>query len=133
MSETSAPALVATRRLPPVSDLLRWVFGALLVFGLGYWLIGQAIDEPSRFAKVSVIGFSNGMIYALIALGYTLVYGIIELINFAHGDNFMLATFQANSMFVDGQFQIPLLFGTIAIPLGTAAAIDDSAWQKVYA
>jgi branched-chain amino acid transport system permease protein len=73
------------------------------------------------------------MIYALIALGYTLVYGIIELINFAHGDNFMLATFQSQSMFVDGSFQIPLLFGTIAIPLGTAAAIDDSAWQKAYA
>ncbi len=35
-------------------------------------------------------GLSNGILYALIALGYTLVYGIIELINFAHGDLFML-------------------------------------------
>jgi branched-chain amino acid transport system permease protein len=112
---------------------LRWLFGALILLGLAYWLIGEAIEEPSRFAKVSVIGFSNGMIYALIALGYTLVYGIIELINFAHGDNFMLGTFQAQSMFVDGSFQIPLLFGTIAIPLGTAASIDSSNWQKVYA
>ena len=34
-----------------------------------------------------------GAIYALIALGYTMVYGIIELINFAHGDVFMVATF----------------------------------------
>ena len=33
--------------------------------------------------------------YALIALGYTMVYGIIELINFAHGDLFMLATIVA--------------------------------------
>ena len=48
------------------------------------------------------------MIYALIALGYTLVYGIIELINFAHGDNFMLGGFQTNSMVNDGSFQIPL-------------------------
>ena len=37
-------------------------------------------------------GISNGALYALIALGYTLVYGIIELINFAHGDLFMLGT-----------------------------------------
>ena len=35
-------------------------------------------------------GISKGSVYALIALGYTMVYGIIELINFAHGDVFML-------------------------------------------
>ena len=38
------------------------------------------------------IGLSNGALYALIALGYTMVYGIIELINFAHGDLFMLGS-----------------------------------------
>ena len=59
---------------------------------------------------MTLIGFTNGSIYALVALGYTLVYGIIELINFAHGDNFMLGTFQTQSMIVDGSFQIPLLF-----------------------
>ncbi len=42
-----------------------------------------------------ITGLSNGMIIALIALGYTMVYGIIELINFAHGDLFMLGTFCA--------------------------------------
>ena len=36
------------------------------------------------------IGLTNGAVYALVALGYTLVYGILELINFAHGDVFML-------------------------------------------
>ena len=45
---------------------------------------------------MSLIGFTNGTIIALIALGYTLVYGIIEFINFAHGDNFMLGSFQTN-------------------------------------
>ena len=40
-----------------------------------------------------MIGITNGAFIALIALGYTLVYGIIELINFAHGDLFMLGTF----------------------------------------
>jgi branched-chain amino acid transport system permease protein len=40
------------------------------------------------FAEQMTLGLTNGAIYALIALGYTMVYGIIELINFAHGDIF---------------------------------------------
>ena len=40
-----------------------------------------------------VNGISLGSIYALIALGYTMVYGIIKLINFAHGDVFMVGAF----------------------------------------
>src|SRR5271170_4056930 len=47
------------------------------------------------FLQQLIIGLSNGMIIALIALGYTMVYGIIELINFAHGDLFMLGCFAA--------------------------------------
>src|SRR4051794_12705537 len=42
--------------------------------------------------QVLLIGISNGAVIALVALGYTLVYGIIEFINFAHGDLFMLGT-----------------------------------------
>lgn len=40
-----------------------------------------------------VNGISLGSIYALIALGYTMVYGIVRLINFAHGDVFMVGAF----------------------------------------
>lgn len=47
------------------------------------------------FAQILVYGFANGSIYALIAIGYTMVYGIIELINFAHGDVFTLGGFVA--------------------------------------
>src|ERR687885_830994 len=43
--------------------------------------------------QVLLIGLANGAIVATIALGYTMVYGIIELINFAHGDVFMLGAF----------------------------------------
>src|SRR4051812_50018497 len=39
-----------------------------------------------------LIGITNGAIISLVALGYTLVYGIIELINFAHGDVFMIGS-----------------------------------------
>src|SRR5579859_5330356 len=40
-------------------------------------------------------GLTTGTLFALIAIGYTMVYGIIELINFAHGDLFMLGSFLA--------------------------------------
>ncbi len=47
------------------------------------------------FLQYALIGLTNGALFALIALGYTMVYGIIELINFAHGDVFMLGSFLA--------------------------------------
>ncbi|NTW77148.1 MAG: branched-chain amino acid ABC transporter permease LivH, partial [Syntrophaceae bacterium] len=40
-------------------------------------------------------GITRGSIYALIALGYTMVYGILELINFAHGEIYMIGAFTA--------------------------------------
>ncbi|MEA2408216.1 MAG: branched-chain amino acid transport system permease protein, partial [Thermoleophilaceae bacterium] len=46
-----------------------------------------------QFLTVLLTGITNGAIYALVALGYTLVYGIIELINFAHGELFMIGSF----------------------------------------
>ena len=51
------------------------------------------------FLQILVVGVTTGAIYALIALGYTMVYGIIELINFAHGDIFMIGTFICISIF----------------------------------
>jgi branched-chain amino acid transport system permease protein len=51
--------------------------------------------DLSRIGFNLVSGLSNGAIWALIAMGYTLVYGIIELINFAHGDVFMIGSFVA--------------------------------------
>jgi branched-chain amino acid transport system permease protein len=51
------------------------------------------------FLQILVIGVTTGAIYALIALGYTMVYGIIELINFAHGDIFMIGTFVCVTIF----------------------------------
>ncbi len=49
--------------------------------------------------QLLVVGLATGAIYALIALGYTMVYGIIELINFAHGDIFMIGTLICISIF----------------------------------
>ena len=49
-----------------------------------------------------VNGISLGSIYALIALGYTMVYGIIKLINFAHGDVFMIGSFIGFTQLLNG-------------------------------
>jgi branched-chain amino acid transport system permease protein len=65
-------------------------FAALLVGLLLVWLIVNFAKGPADFMTVFFIGLTNGAVYALVALGYTLVYGILELINFAHGDVFML-------------------------------------------
>ena len=48
-----------------------------------------------QLAQTLIIGLADGLIFALVALGYTLVYGIIELINFAHGDVFMVGSLLA--------------------------------------
>jgi branched-chain amino acid transport system permease protein len=60
-----------------------------------------------------------GAIYALVALGYTMVYGIIELINFAHGDIFMVGTFV--SLFFLSSFPAPLDF----LGLNLSGAINE--------
>ncbi|MEA2623787.1 MAG: branched-chain amino acid transport system permease protein [Chloroflexota bacterium] len=68
---------------------------------IGPWLFVAAVAAVV-FAFIGPAQFMNaltlGAIYALVALGYTMVYGIIELINFAHGDVFMVGAF--TSMFV---------------------------------
>src|SRR5205823_8439158 len=63
-----------------------------------------------------VAGVSNGAIWALIAIGYTLVYGIIELINFAHGDVFMIGSFAAVGFW--SAIGIGLATGTVGLVFG---------------
>jgi branched-chain amino acid transport system permease protein len=135
MATAESTIAARRRRRIPASQVLLWIFGAILVLGVGYWLIGELVDSPSRFLEITLIGFTNGSIFALIALGYTLVYGIIELINFAHGDNFMLGTFQTQSIVREGRFEVPFYPATweLGIPLGAAAVAGSSGWEKAYA
>jgi branched-chain amino acid transport system permease protein len=88
--------------------------------------------------QVLLIGLANGAIVALIALGYTLVYGIIELINFAHGDVFMLGTmvaltvitFSTSTFGARNPLQLPLpililsVAGMILVSAGACALIN---------
>src|SRR5918993_4638202 len=50
-------------------------------------------DFVTQFWPSTIDGLTNGSIYALVALGYTLVYGVLRLINFAHSEIFMVGTF----------------------------------------
>ncbi len=65
-------------------------FGVGLVLIVLAWLGVNLVKDVDTFFRVLLIGVSQGALYALVALGYTLVYGILELINFAHGDVFMI-------------------------------------------
>ena len=67
---------------------------------MGIWLVGNFVKDPTEFINVGLIGLTNGSIYGLVALGYTLVYGILQLINFAHGDVFALAGLVASTLIV---------------------------------
>ena len=86
---TSTTAGAASARVN-VGKLLTKLSIVLIAAGVIYWLGRNLLNDPQQFFSVGITGLSNGALYALIALGYTLVYGIIELINFAHGDLFML-------------------------------------------
>ena len=59
------------------------LIGIGLVVLLVIWLIVNLIKTPDEFLSAFLIGITNGSVYGLVALGYTLVYGILELINFA--------------------------------------------------
>jgi len=94
-----------------------------------------------QILQVIIIGLSNGLIFALVALGYTLVYGIIELINFAHGDLFMLGSFVAlvlisNVFALTASTPMGLMIGqillTIAVTMAATAAINLSIERIAY-
>jgi branched-chain amino acid transport system permease protein len=56
--------------------------GAIAIsLAAAFWMLINIIESPDQFAQSAIAGLRNGLIYAMIALGYTLVYGIIELIN----------------------------------------------------
>jgi branched-chain amino acid transport system permease protein len=76
--------------------ILAWigkVFLIVLAIAAVVILAINLVKEPTLFAQIVITGLQLGFVYALIALGYTMVYGIVKLINFAHGDVFMVGAF----------------------------------------
>lgn len=101
------------------------LLAAIIIFVLGKNLI----KDPVLFAQFVISGLQLGFVYAMIALGYTMVYGIVKLINFAHGDVFMVGAFV--SFFAVTQFKlhrwpaavIPGLPESIVVGVGSLTVI----------
>jgi branched-chain amino acid transport system permease protein len=122
MEAASLPESAPTtepRRSPGqvVNDNLLWIL-------LGAALVIFFVQDPKQTLDDVKTGLSNGTIWALIALGYTLVYGIIELINFAHGEVFMIGSFVCVSIWqtlaVTGDSSLPAIVGSIIFGLALA-------------
>lgn len=67
----------------------------------------------AEFLQYTVNGLAQGSVYALIALGYTMVYGILKLINFAHSEFYMSGAFFALVVF--STFKLPLVLGFFVV------------------
>ena len=93
-----ATATAALQRVR--SSSLIDAIGLFLLALLVLWLAVKFFQDPTRFINVGILGARNGAIYGLVALGYTLVYGILQLINFAHGDVFALSGLVASTMII---------------------------------
>ena len=128
-----------SRSFRALRDYVERGLGLLLVGGAVLYLVVQAFRIPGRFFDAFVDGVNKGSLYALIALGYTMVYGIIELINFSHGDLFMLASvlaaFLAISTFgaTSASFLAVLgLIATLLIVMVAAAGLNVAAERLAY-
>ena len=116
---------------PALAAVIRVVRGFLSKYGLILVLLAlpvyygiQDLSEEgdlSRLASNLKDGISNGAIWALVALGYTLVYGIIELINFAHGEVFMIGSFVSFALW--GTLGLTLTTGVLGVAGGLVVTL----------
>jgi branched-chain amino acid transport system permease protein len=91
-----------------------------------------------QFFQQLVNGLTLGSLYALIAVGYTVVYGIVQLINFAHGEVFMVGAFGALTtylLFFDGKSSVWILpimiVGAMIASVGTAVLMERVAYRPL--
>jgi branched-chain amino acid transport system permease protein len=107
------------RRFVVATLVLYIVFLLGPIVGLDLPVVFAAIKaNPLQLVQFLIIGLSNGAIIAIIALGYTMVYGIIELINFAHGDVYMIGVFTSLTVLsvtgtLESKDPVKILFGLI--------------------
>src|SRR4249920_3851639 len=117
----AAPAVTTTLDRLRKAGVVNLIGLGLLAL-VGVWLVGNFVQDPTEFINVALIGLTNGTIYGLVALGYTLIYGILQLINFAHGDVFALSGLVAWSLIVnvlglDKDSSVPVIIGGMLLTL----------------
>ncbi len=119
-----------------IKAILQANLGPTLLFLLGAFaawkLMVGFIGSPQLFVQQVINGFKLGFIYALIALGYTMVYGIVRLINFAHGDIFMVGAF--TSYYAIARFSwhfVPAVFLSVVVCVLLAVVIERVAYKPL--
>lgn len=94
--------------------LVLWVFRAIILVVVIWGTIATILDNPytsRNWLDFVIFGVAQGSMYALIAIGYTLVYGVLFMINFAHGEFFMSGILTATAVF--------------AIPMSESGFMDE--------
>jgi len=79
-------------------DVVLWLFRIGIIVVIVWGTVATILDNPysmRNWIDLLLTGLTQGSLYALIALGYTLVYGVLLMINFAHGEFFMSGVFTA--------------------------------------
>ena len=130
-------SILRALRSPKVVNVIGLGLVALVVL----WLLVNFVKNPTDFINVGLDGLTRGTIYGVVALGYTLVYGILQLINFAHGDVFALSGLVASTMLLTvfdltGDSSSVAVVGAIAVTLAITiplfAAINGSIERVAY-
>jgi branched-chain amino acid transport system permease protein len=94
--------------------------------------VESLLDQSSLFLQQLVNGITLGGVYALIAVGYTMVYGVIQLINFAHGEIYMLGAFLAYTLVaVVGMPFFPAFILTLMICAVLGVVLDFVAYRPL--
>jgi branched-chain amino acid transport system permease protein len=83
-----------------------------------------------NFLQQALNGLQLGLVYALIALGYTMVYGVVRLINFAHGDVFMVGSFLAYYAIDRYRLPLPAVFAVAVLGCGILAVVIERVAYK---
>jgi len=82
----------------PATDIVMWLIGGglllMIIWGSTATLMA-GIYSGRHWIDFMIFGLAQGSIYALIATGYTMVYGVLRMINFAHGEVFMSGPYTA--------------------------------------
>ena len=90
------------------------------------------MDFTNQFVQQLINGVSLGSVYALIALGYTMVYGIIKLINFAHGDIYMVGAYVGFFAITVGHLSIfPALLVSMAVTGLLGVVVERLAYKPL--
>jgi branched-chain amino acid transport system permease protein len=125
------------RPRPPVLSLIGLGLVGLVIL----WLIVNFSKDPSEFLNVALIGLTNGTVYGLVALGYTLVYGIMQLINFAHGDVFAFSGLVAFTILIDWLgvtvadatvYSVAAIVGVLVVTMAMFAAFNATIELVAY-